>query len=56
MRIEQGFRDGKTHLGVRGLKLESNRAVRLGRLLRIIAALTRGACAYQDELLLETAE
>ena len=120
MRIEQGFRDWKTHLGVRGLKLESNRAVRLGRLLlafalayicllllgshdwvqsnrlrfetlrrtprhgtrrtlsvlshgmlflaapdlmgrawtlllRIIAALTRGACAYQDELVLEAA-
>ena len=31
MRIEQGFRDWKTHLGVRGLKLQRNRAVRLGR-------------------------
>ena len=37
MRIEQGFRDWKTHLGVRGLKLESNRAVRLGRLLLAFA-------------------
>jgi len=120
MRIEQGFRDWKTHLGVRGLKLQSNRAVRMGRLLlalalayicllllgshewvqtqrlrfetlrrkprhgtcrtlsvlshamlflaapdvalqaetlllRILAALTRGACAYQDELVLEAA-
>ena len=120
MQIEQGFRDWKTHLGVRGLKLESNRAVRLGRLLlafalayicllllgshdsvqsnrlrfetlrrtprhgtrrtlsvlshgmlflaapdlahrawnlllRIIAALTRGAPAYHDELVLEVA-
>jgi hypothetical protein len=37
MRIEQGFRDWKTHLGVRGLKLESNRAVRMGRLLLALA-------------------
>ena len=120
MQVEQGFRDWKTHLGVRGLKLESNRAVRLGRLLlafalayicllllgsqesvqenrlrfetlrrsprhgtrrtlsvlshamlllaapdlvrrawrlllRIIAALTRGQPAYQDELVMEAA-
>jgi len=33
MRIEQGFRDWKTHLGVRGVRLETNRAVRMGRLL-----------------------
>jgi hypothetical protein len=33
MRIEQGFRDWKTHLGVRGLELQSNPAVRMGRLL-----------------------
>ena len=37
MRIEQGFRDWKTHLGVRGLKLESNRAVRMERLLLALA-------------------
>ena len=45
MRIEQGFRDWKTHLGVRapepwcvrGLKLERNPAVRLGRLLLALA-------------------
>ena len=37
MRIEQGFRDWKTHLGVRGLKLESNPAVRMGRLLLAFA-------------------
>jgi hypothetical protein len=37
MRIEQGFRDWKTHLGVRGLKLESNKAVRMGRLLLALA-------------------
>jgi len=37
MRIEQGFRDWKTHLGVRGLKLESNPAVRMGRLLLALA-------------------
>ena len=37
MQIEQGFRDWKTHLGVRGLKLESNRAVRMGRLLLALA-------------------
>lgn len=37
MQIEQGFRDWKTHLGVRGLKLESNRAVRLARLLLALA-------------------
>jgi len=119
MHIEQGFRDWKTHLGVRGLKLETDRAVRMGRrllalalayicllllgshawvqarrlrfetlrrtprhgtqrtlsvlshgmlflavpdlarrawrlLLRIIAALTHGACAYRPEPLLET--
>jgi hypothetical protein len=33
MRIEQGFRDWKTHLGVRGLELKVDRAQRLGRLL-----------------------
>ena len=37
MRIEQGFRDWKTHLGVRGLKLESNQAERLARLLLSLA-------------------
>ena len=37
MRIEQGFRDWKTHLGVRGLRLESNKAVRMGRLLLSLA-------------------
>jgi hypothetical protein len=37
MRIEQGFRDWKTHLGVRGLQLESNPAVRMGRLLLALA-------------------
>jgi len=37
MRIEQGFRDWKTHLGVRGLKLESNKAARLARLLLSLA-------------------
>jgi len=37
MRIEQGFRDWKTHLGVRGLQLQNNRAVRLGRLLLALA-------------------
>lgn len=37
MRIEQGFRDWKTHLGVRGLKLESNKAVRMARLLLALA-------------------
>ena len=37
MQIEQGFRDWKTHLGVRGLKLESNPAVRMGRLLLAFA-------------------
>jgi len=33
MQIEQGFRDWKTHLGVRGLKLQVNRDIRLNRLL-----------------------
>ena len=33
MRIEQGFRDWKTHRGVRSLHLKVNRATRLGRLL-----------------------
>lgn len=33
MQIEQGFRDWKTHLGVRGLKLKVNRDERLNRLL-----------------------
>jgi hypothetical protein len=33
MQIEQGFRDWKTHLGVRGLKLQVNPDVRLNRLL-----------------------
>jgi len=33
MQIEQGFRDWKTHLGVRGLKLKVNRDIRLTRLL-----------------------
>ena len=37
MRIEQGFRDWKTHLGVRGLKLQRHRAVRMGRLLFALA-------------------
>jgi hypothetical protein len=37
MRIEQSFRDWKTHLGVRGLKLQSNPAVRMGRLLLALA-------------------
>jgi hypothetical protein len=33
MRIEQGFRDWKTHLGVRGLKLQTDPAKRMARLL-----------------------
>ena len=33
MQIEQGFRDFKTHLGVRGLRLQVRVAERLGRLL-----------------------
>jgi hypothetical protein len=33
MQIEQGFRDWKTHLGVRGLKLKVDRDTRLTRLL-----------------------
>lgn len=33
MHIEQGFRDWKTHLGVRGLQLKTDVAVRLCRLL-----------------------
>ncbi len=33
MQIEQGFRDWKTHLGVRELKLQVNRDIRLNRLL-----------------------
>ena len=33
MQIEQGFRDWKTHLGVRGLKLKVDRDIRLTRLL-----------------------
>lgn len=33
MQIEQGFRDWKTHLGVRGLKLKIDRDIRLTRLL-----------------------
>lgn len=37
MRIEQGFRDWKMHLGVRGVQLETNRAVRMGRLLLALA-------------------
>ena len=37
MRIEQGFRDWKTHLGVRGLKLQSNPAPRMARLLLALA-------------------
>lgn len=37
MQIEQGFRDWKTHLGVRGLKLKVNRDIRLTRLLFALA-------------------
>jgi hypothetical protein len=37
MRIEQGFRDWKTHLGVRGLRLKTDKAVRMGRLLLALA-------------------
>ena len=33
MQIEQSFRDFKTHLGFRGLKLQTNIAPRMGRLL-----------------------
>lgn len=33
MQIEQGFRDWKTHLGVRGLRLKVDRDIRLTRLL-----------------------
>jgi hypothetical protein len=33
MQIEQGFRDWKTHLGVRGLKLKIDKDIRLTRLL-----------------------
>jgi hypothetical protein len=33
MQIEQGFRDWKTHLGVRGLRLQVRQAERLTRLL-----------------------
>ena len=51
MRIEQGFRDWKTHLGVRGLELKVDRARRLGRLLlaltlAYIALLLFGACDW----------
>jgi len=51
MRIEQGFRDWKTHLGVRGLQLKVDRAARLGRLLlaltlAYIALLLLGACDW----------
>jgi hypothetical protein len=51
MRIEQGFRDWKTHLGVRGLQLRVDRAARLGRLLlaltlAYIALLLLGACDW----------
>lgn len=51
MRIEQGFRDWKTHLGVRGLELKVERAARLGRLLlaltlAYIVLLLFGACAW----------
>lgn len=34
MRVEQGFRDYKHHLGIRGLKLVVDQAERLGRLLQ----------------------
>jgi hypothetical protein len=34
MRVEQGFRDFKHHLGIRGLDLEVDQAERLGRLLQ----------------------
>lgn len=34
MRVEQGFRDFKHHLGLRGLELEVDQAERLGRLLQ----------------------
>lgn len=37
MQIEQGFRDWKTHLGVRGLKLQVRAAERLTRLLLAFA-------------------
>jgi len=37
MQIEQGFRDWKTHLGVRGLKLQVRQAARLTRLLLAFA-------------------
>lgn len=51
MRIEQGFRDWKTHLGVRGLQLKVERAARLGRLLlaltlAYISLLLLGACDW----------
>ncbi len=36
MHIELTFRDWKTHLGVRGLRLEQNIGVRLGRLLFVL--------------------
>ncbi len=51
MRIEQGFRDWKTHLGARGLQLKVDRARRLGRLLlahvlAYIALLLLGSCEW----------
>lgn len=53
MRIEQGFRDWKTHLGVRGLELKVDKAVRLGRLLlaltlAYIALVVLGASSWAE--------
>ncbi|PYT20418.1 MAG: hypothetical protein DMG57_42265, partial [Acidobacteria bacterium] len=38
MHIELTFRDGKTHLGVRGWRLEADPALRLGRLLLALSS------------------
>ena len=53
MQIEQGFRDWKTHLGVRGLKLQKDVALRLPRLLLALAiayicVLLLGASAWAE--------
>lgn len=51
MQIEQGFRDWKTHLGVRGLKLKVDRDIRLNRLLLSLSVvyiilLLLGICSF----------
>jgi hypothetical protein len=55
MHIELTFRDWKTHLGLRGLRLEVDKAVRLSRLLlaltaAYILAVLMGAVAAANEV------